>query len=126
MIQVPRICIETYKVRDIGETMKVVVDNKGYWVKIRESKVVLEVPEMMRQVEAVGMSKVTAEEDSSSEDFERRTQNGLDHDSELLVENMVDKIKTSKLEAQIHTDPISENSEGASHEGLIVNTEYTT
>lgn len=33
MIQTPRICIQTYQVRDIKKTVKVVIDGKGYWVK---------------------------------------------------------------------------------------------
>lgn len=35
MLQTPRICIQTNQVRDIEETIKIVVENKTYWIKIK-------------------------------------------------------------------------------------------
>lgn len=39
MISTPKVCIQTYQVRDIEETTKVMIDNRGYWIKLKESKV---------------------------------------------------------------------------------------
>lgn len=49
MIQTPRICVQTYQVRDIEETMKVIIGDMSYWIKIKESGTCYEAEEMITQ-----------------------------------------------------------------------------
>lgn len=78
MIQTPRICIQTYQVRDIDETVKVLVDSKGYWVKIRESKVCVDTAEMIMQ----HGRKTSYDAEKNSFSVESDMENGYSSDSD--------------------------------------------
>lgn len=49
MLQTPRICVQNYQVRDIDETLKVMFEGKGYWIKIKESYVCHDIRDLQLQ-----------------------------------------------------------------------------
>lgn len=74
MLQNSRICVETFQVIDIEETLKVIIGNKGYWVKIKESNICYEIEQMqlqylaqrdegLRELNSVMSSDIESEED---------------------------------------------------------------
>lgn len=55
MLQNSRICVETYQVKDINETLKVTIGDMGFWIKIKESSICYEIGTV--QVQAISHKK---------------------------------------------------------------------
>lgn len=87
MIQSPRICIQTYQVRDIEETLKVIINGKPCWVKIRESKICFDTKETCIASPDV---EITTDSVSASSDSEgnNSTENNT-KDNEFEDHNLV-------------------------------------
>lgn len=79
MIQGPMICIQTYQVRDIEETIKVLIKDKGYWIKIRESKL------CFKEEEISTLTKPTSVQDNNNMETDNQHANTED-DSDWISE----------------------------------------
>lgn len=72
MIQKPKLCIETHKVLEIEETIKVTILQKNYLIKIKETKNPLEDMESVSSLRGQGPSTTNEREDSSVNTCRRR------------------------------------------------------